>query len=118
MHRFKDDERYGRILQKLCRGELEQADVDAINERLVGRNGVSLPKVLEGDSCYACSTNSQRNAITAAIFREHLQATHPDADSDEDPPRHTVIIKGFIQSASKKIDRALYKRIMNSVIVT
>jgi len=30
MHRFKDDERYGRILQKLCRGELEQADVDAI----------------------------------------------------------------------------------------
>jgi len=112
MHRFKDDERYGRILQKLCRGELEQADVDAINERLVGRNGVSLPKVLEGDSCYACSTNSQRNAITAAIFREHLQATHPDADSDEDPPRHTLIIKGFIQSASKKIDRALYKRII------
>jgi len=98
MHRFKDDERYGCILQKLCRGQLEQADVNTINERLVARNGVSLTKVLEGDSCYACSTNSQRNAITAAIFREHLQATHPDADSDEDPPRHsTIIIKGFIR---------------------
>jgi hypothetical protein len=112
LHRFRDDERYGRILQKLCRGELEQADVDKINERLVGKGGVNLPKVLEGDSCYACCTNSQRNAITAAIFREHLRATHPDVDSDEDPPRHTIIIKGFLQSTSKKIDRALYKRII------
>jgi len=112
LHRFRDDERYGRILQKLCRGELEQADVDTINERFVGKNGLSLPRVLEGDSCYACNKNSQRNAITSAIFRQHLKATHPDAGSDADPPRHTIIIKGFIQSTKKKIDRALRKRII------
>ena len=114
LHRFKDDEEYGRILQRLCRGKLTQDDVDRINTRLVGRNGVVLPKVLEGDSCYACSTNSERNAVTAGIFREHLQATHPDAGSDEVPPKHTIIIKGLVESpsrSSKKVDRALHKRI-------
>jgi hypothetical protein len=74
LHRFRDDERYGRILQKLCRGELEQADVDTINERFVGKNGLSLPRVLEGDSCDACNKNSQRNAITSA--RRPTQAHH------------------------------------------
>ena len=46
------------------------------------------------------------------FFREHLQATHPDAGSDADPPSHTIIIKGSIQSTKKKIDRALRKRII------
>ena len=64
------------------RGELTQDDVDRINTRLVGRNGVALPKVLEGDSCFVCNTNSERNAVTAGIFREHLQATHHDAGSE------------------------------------
>jgi len=89
MHRFKDDERYGRILQKLCRGELEQADVDAINERLVGRNGVSLPKVLEGDTCYVAQTareTQSRQPSFVNIFKQRtlmptVTKTHPGTPS-------------------------------------
>lgn len=98
LHRFKDDEAYGRILQRLCRGEMTQDDVDKINKRYVGDDGIKLPKQFDGDTCYACETNKQRNAITAAIFQEHLRQTHPQAGDDDDPPHHTIIIKGLIES--------------------
>lgn len=115
LHRFKDDVEYGLILQRLCMGELVQADVDRINQRLVGTGGVVLPKNLEGDTCYACDRNSIRNAITAAIFREHLRQTHPEAGSDEEPPGHTVIIKSFIEpsiSSDRKIGSVMRRRIV------
>ena len=115
LHRFKDDEEYGLILQRLCSGDLTQADVDRINERVVGTGGVALPRNLEGDTCYACSKNSQRNAITAAIFREHLRQTHPEADSAEEPPGHTVIIKGLIEpsiSSDRRIGSVMRRRIV------
>jgi hypothetical protein len=100
IHRFRDDEAYGRILQRLCRGEMTQDDVDLINSRYVGAGGIQLPKKLDGDTCYACHTNKQRNAITAAIFQEHLKQTHPLADDTNEPPKHTIIIKGLIQSVT------------------
>ena len=100
IHRFRDDEAYGRILQRLCRGEMTQDDVDLINSRYVGAGGIQLPKKLDGDTCYACHTNKQRNAITAAIFQEHLRQTHPLADDTNEPPKHTIIIKGLIESVA------------------
>eukprot|EP00574_Skeletonema_japonicum_P011463 CAMPEP_0201714666 /NCGR_PEP_ID=MMETSP0593-20130828/1046_1 /ASSEMBLY_ACC=CAM_ASM_000672 /TAXON_ID=267983 /ORGANISM="Skeletonema japonicum, Strain CCMP2506" /LENGTH=747 /DNA_ID=CAMNT_0048203961 /DNA_START=45 /DNA_END=2288 /DNA_ORIENTATION=- len=100
LHRFKDDEAYGHILQRLCRGEMTQEDVDKINKRYVGDDGIKLPKQFDGDTCYACGTNKQRNAITAAIFQEHLRQTHPQAGNDDDPPKHTIIIKGLIESVT------------------
>ena len=98
IHRFKDDEEYGRILQRLCQGDITEADVKKLNERFVGANGVDLPKKPQGDTCYACATNKQRNAVTAAIFRDHLKRTHPPAGDDRDPPKHTIIIKGLVES--------------------
>lgn len=98
IHRFKDDEEYGRILQRLCRGDMMEADVKKLNERFVGANGVDLPKRPQGDTCYACATNKQRNAVTAAIFRDHLKRTHPPAGDSRDPPKHTIIIKGLVES--------------------
>ena len=98
IHRFKDDEEYGHILQRLCRGEMREADVAKLNERYVGAEGIDLPKKLQGDTCYACPTNKERNAVTAAIFRDHLKRTHPRAEDNWDPPKHTIIIKGLIES--------------------
>lgn len=115
IHRFKDDEDYGRILQRLCRGEMTQEDVDKINERYVGNGGVDLPKEPKGDTCYACALNKQRNAVTAARFRDHLRRTHPRVGEDKDPPKHTLIIKGLIESRKSSnvwIGRVLRKRII------
>jgi cell fate (sporulation/competence/biofilm development) regulator YmcA (YheA/YmcA/DUF963 family) len=74
---------------------------------------------LQGDACYACPTNKERNAIQAAIFQKHIQATHPNVTCDEMPPEHTLIIEGNITSSishttRQRIDRHLRHRIITS----
>ncbi len=66
----------------------------------------------QGDACYACPTNKEQNSIQAAIFKDHIQATHPNVTSNEMPPELTVIIKGHITSSMsntkrQRIDRHL-----------
>ena len=74
---------------------------------------------MQGDACYACPTNKERNAIQAAIFQKHIQATHPNVTCDEMPPEHTLIIEGNITSSishttRQQIDRHLRHRIITS----
>ncbi len=45
----------------------------------------------QGDACYACPTNKEQNSIHAAIFKKHIQATHPNVTSNEMPPEHTLM---------------------------
>jgi hypothetical protein len=73
----------------------------------------------QGDACYACSTNKEQNSIQAAIFKEHIQATHPNVTSNETPPEHTLMIKGHITSSMsntkwQRIDRHLKHQIITS----
>ena len=56
----------------------------------------------QGDACYACPTNKEQNSIQAAIFKEHIQATHPNVTCNEMPPEHTLIIEGHIVSSTSK----------------
>ena len=65
------------MLKRLCAGELTKEDIERINTRVIGRNGLKLPKLLEGNACYACYRNMERNSITAGIFDQHLKDTHP-----------------------------------------
>ena len=74
---------------------------------------------MQGDACYACPTNKERNAIQAAIFQKHIQATHPNVTCDEMPPKHTLIIEGNITNSishttRQRIDRHLRHRIITS----
>ena len=74
---------------------------------------------MQGDACYACLTNKERNSIQAAIFQKHIQATHPNVTCDEMPPEHTLIIEGNITSSisnttRQRIDRHLRHRIITS----
>lgn len=101
IHRFKDDPKYGNMLKKLCAGNFEQEDIDWINSRVIGKNGLELPKTLDGDACYACPLNMERNSITKAIFGDHAEQTHPNADDHNPPPNHTLIIEADIQSATQ-----------------
>jgi len=102
IHRFKDDPEYGEMLTRLWRDDLTQEDREKINTRVVGRNGVTLPSTFDGDVVYACSTNKERNAVQAGIFRDHILNTHPVVNSPEVPPAHTIIIEAVIQSSKSK----------------
>ena len=47
MHRFKDDTQYGELLKRLCNGTLTEEDINLLNTRVLGRNGLKLPKALD-----------------------------------------------------------------------
>ena len=103
-HRFGDDLEWGQVLYWMWRSESTKEDIELINSRVVGQNDVELPEInADDDISYACSTNVQRNAISAKIFREHiLDGSFPTIDTDELPPEHTIIIEADIQSNTSK----------------
>ena len=73
---------------------------------------------MQGDACYACPTNKERNAIQAAIFQKHIQATHPNVTCDEMPPEHTLIIEGNITSSISHTTRQRIDRHLRHCIIT
>jgi len=95
---------------------MTREDIIWINTRVVGEK-VHLPKLMEGDIAYACPTNKERNAISAGMFKEHIERTHPLVTSDDSPPGHTLIIEADIRSGKKasggrtKMNRYLRDRI-------
>ena len=103
------------MLKRLCAGEITEDDIEWINTRVLGRNGLKLPKRLEGNACYASYKNMERNSITAGIFDQHLKDTHPPGDNKELPLTHTLIIEAHVDSktnCSEKKPRSLRRRIM------
>ncbi len=56
----------------------------------------------KGEACYACPTNKERNSTQKAIFRQHIQATHPSVTTNDLPPSHTLIIEAHINSSNSK----------------
>ena len=117
MHRFSDDIGYGHILKRLCEGSLTQEDIDVLNSRVLGANGVKLPKSLPGDTCYATPTNKERNSISAGMFDQHVRETHPRILRSELPPKHTLIIEADMTTSGrygtrKGISRSMRNRIL------
>lgn len=113
-HRFKDDPRYGRVLKKMWEDDINIKDRRWINERVVGRNNVILPKENEfGDKnvSYASPYNKERNAISAGNFKDHLLRTHPLIDDVHNPPSHTVIVEADMISAATKNERHFGRKI-------
>ena len=122
-HRFDEDPEYGELMKRIWRGEVTEEDIEMINSRRVGKNGVTLPEDGEdADTCYACPFNKQRNATSAGIFREHLRSgLFPSIDSDDLPPDHTIIIEADIQSSKSsdgsgktRVSREMRDRIINT----
>ena len=98
MHRFNDDKDYSNLTRRLCRNEMTEDDIKLLNTRVIGHEGLVLPKIVTGDTCYACPTNKERNSITAAIFKQHIKTTHPDVQNGILPPDHTIIIEAAIET--------------------
>ena len=119
-HRFKGDEKYGKLLRRMWKGDLSTRDRNWLNTRVVGTETCkSIPQSF-GDkhACYACGTNEHRNAINLGIFKRHVEATHPDYSNEGvDPPKHTIVIEANIQSCDKRlpyIGGAMRHRIINA----
>ena len=74
-------------------GEFSKKDRDMINTRVIGKNGLELPNACDDDVCYACPTNVENNAISAASFEKHVMKTHPCVNNELMPPDHTIIIE-------------------------
>jgi len=119
-HRFQDDKEYGALLKRFWKGDLTKKDRERLNTRVVGQNGLTLPPTFDGDACYACPTNVERNCISAASFKKHVTSTHPSVESNDDPPDHTIVIYANITHAKSKkckvrrIDNVLRHRIITS----
>ena len=42
-HRFDNDQEFGTILKRMWKGELTEKDIELLNTRVIGQNGVTLP---------------------------------------------------------------------------
>eukprot|EP00957_Ditylum_brightwellii_P154124 11729541-Ditylum_brightwellii.AAC.1 len=82
-------------------GEDTLADREEINKRVINpKNGI-VPPSDDPNISYACGTNKQRNGVIAGHFQQHILSTHPDVDSDEDPPGHTLMIEASFTSSKE-----------------
>jgi hypothetical protein len=74
---------------------------------------------IQGDTSYACPTNSEHNSIQASIFKKHILATHPSIHNKVNPPDHTIIIEADISSLiAKKAHRKIIEHIRHRIITT
>mmetsp|Transcript_45114 Transcript_45114/g.109778 ORF Transcript_45114/g.109778 Transcript_45114/m.109778 type:complete len:571 (+) Transcript_45114:3498-5210(+) len=88
-HRFSEDPNYGDMMLR-CRGVsgLEAEDVAQINTRVMSNGSFDLPE----DTVYVTHTNSDKAAINAGIFAEHVKATH-STNQNLPAPAHTICIR-------------------------
>ena len=117
-HRFKDDPEYGKILEQFRTGNIEDSTFEKINSRLVGCNGVTIPKDCD-ELAYACSTNKERNSISANVFSNHIAKTHPKISENIDVPMHTLVIESKIadKESNTNVQRNYINFFMNNVVI-
>jgi hypothetical protein len=125
-HRFKDDPKYGKLLKKMWKNDINVKERKWLNERLVGGpQGITLPKAdafEDKDVVYASPYNRDRNGISAGNFKDHIIRTHPFIHEDRNPPTHTIIIEADMQSSTplksrkrgKKLSGILRHRILTT----
>ena len=100
-------------MHRLRNGTITKQDIAMLNTRYIGNDDVTLPEMSELH--YACSTNEERNALSAAIFLKHLENTHTKStDPSINYPNHTVIIKGTMKYKGKG-DRPLSSFAQNRI---
>ena len=119
-HRFKNDPECGRIMKRMWECDLSKKDRQLLNTtRLVKKGKLSLPAQLPDNAAHACAHNTERNAISAANFKKHLQATHPAFDSPRCPPKNTCVVEALTENVKKdcpqhKVNHTLRHRILTT----
>ena len=117
-HRFKDDPAYGQMMTKMWEKDLPKSKRKILNTRTIKKNGLTLPTTFNGEMSYASPTNDERNAIHAANFQRHVLETHPDFDSEQLPPEHTIVIEAKICSYETTLHHVTVDNVLRHQIVT
>ena len=76
------------------------------------------PKQFNGNACYACPSNRERNAISAGNFHQYVLDTHPLYDTDESPPEHTIVVEADIFSANNEFKGMPIDTVLRHNIIT
>lgn len=119
IHRFKDDPEYGEMLKRMWFDDLTKKDREKINTRVIGKNGVELPPSIDGlNVSYACPTNKERNVIHAAHFKQHVEQTLPNVNSNTDPPEHTIVVEAEITSSKSSRSKTKINHVLKNRIIT
>jgi hypothetical protein len=105
------------ILYRPVQKKTQQKNYKTFYSELENYDLYLLSCYFEGDACYACPTNKERNSIQKALFQKHINTTHPSITCKEMPLNHTLIIEANISSSiskksQHKIDRHLKKRMI------
>ena len=92
-HRFKDDPKWGELLQRFRWEGPTADDLSEINKRLTQDSSVIPPNAI-----YAVYTNKNRASTNKAIFRNYLKKHHKDVPSQRlrDISEYTVCIMSTI----------------------
>lgn len=117
-HRFKEDPEYGEILKRMRLGETTMNDRKEINKRVINKKTGVIPPEDEQNLCYACPTNKERNGVAAGTSQQNILATHPEINSDELPPYHTLMVEAKIQKGGakgKKVSQSIHDTIVTSL---
>ncbi len=109
---------YKNTQQQLFHSRIEQHDKTFYSE-LENYDLLMLSCYFQGDICYAYPTNKERNAIQKALFRKHINTTHPSITTNELPPNHTLIIEANISSSvSKRSKHKIDRHLKNCILTT
>ena len=106
-HRFNQDPRWGRMLQKSRMEDLNQDEIDIINERVVSNLNNVLESQIPSDTVYATKDNKDKTAINDGIFSLHISRTH-STDKEYPIPKHTICIKASNISFKTSAGRGNY----------
>ena len=91
-HRFDDDKRWGKRLQKIRTKGSSDRDILTINSRVVSEQNKISEKQIPNDAVYATATNKDKASINEGIFAKHVSKTHKKNIKTR-PPLHTICIK-------------------------
>jgi len=105
--RFRDDPKWGKILERIRKGQGTSSDIDYINECVVGSNNIELPDATKHDVSYACPYNKNRNTLTDNIFKEHVLRHCPRVTDEDQPQYHTIVIESSMMKEKKRLNKDL-----------
>ena len=73
-----------------------------------------MPLPTDGDICYACPTNAERNAINIGIFSELVEENCPLVNEDGSPPDNIIIIEAAIRKKNTKCSQVFHDTVVQN----
>ena len=94
-------------------GTQTKDDIKTINTRWLGNDDVILPN--DGNVCYACPLNKERNAISTHVFADLVEKTCPSVGDSSSPiPTHCIIIESTIRKGKSRASESFHAAVFDN----